>query len=381
MDKNDFLGSFAQENVKFTTEIIRTTSVGDNFFKTMIFVENDRFVDATTDDWVAVPGSTTAKALTVTADTYATFTTGLLKSWLYDLFASNNPYDCILVAVADKADALADVSTAIQAAYEIMKPYAYHKTVLCGADDTCEATIAVAFAELCAGDKGLLSSAPYFPVITDDLTADTLYTALTASTATAADAMMAYHPDVSRNGALFTLGLALAVTNGSGTPVGNGFDMVASGNITPSSADGTNPSSAVKTKMSNANIQYFKTVGDNTGNVAALGAETIKGDVTAATWVIAYITYMVKVRVAELLTTRNFWRNSANYDRIVSVLATYLKLFESGGRLTGVLITVPGFNQLPSGAADEIIIPNAWEAHYVDVVRNVKITGSLYIGA
>ena len=67
MDSNDFLGSVAQENVSFTTRVVHATRVGDNFWKVMIFVENDRFVDSSADTWTAVPGSSTLKALTVTA--------------------------------------------------------------------------------------------------------------------------------------------------------------------------------------------------------------------------------------------------------------------------------------------------------------------------
>ena len=84
MDTNDFLGSFAQENVSFTTRVVKTAVVGDNFWKCMIFVENDRFVTAADSVWTAVPGSSTIKALSVSADDYAEYTTGLLQSGLYD---------------------------------------------------------------------------------------------------------------------------------------------------------------------------------------------------------------------------------------------------------------------------------------------------------
>ena len=87
MDNNDFLGSYAQENVAFTTRVIRTAKVGDNFYQVMMFVESSRFVEASSVDWVQVPGSSTLKALTVTASDYAEYTTGLLRSWLYDLLS------------------------------------------------------------------------------------------------------------------------------------------------------------------------------------------------------------------------------------------------------------------------------------------------------
>ena len=172
MDTNDFLGSFAQENVAFATRIVKTASVGDNFWKVMIFVENDRFVDAKDTSWIAVPGSSTIKALTVTADNYAEYTSGLLRSWLYDLFCNGFTGDCILVACADKVDEeFSGFISAMETAYGLMKAYAYHKTccVCKGASPDVSAIIpevAVSLASLCAEDKGLLSSAPYFPYST-----------------------------------------------------------------------------------------------------------------------------------------------------------------------------------------------------------------------
>ena len=77
MDTNDFLGSVAQEDVQFTTRIIKTSQVGDNYWKAMIFVESDRFVSAEDTGWTPVPGSTTCKALTVTANDYTEYTTGV----------------------------------------------------------------------------------------------------------------------------------------------------------------------------------------------------------------------------------------------------------------------------------------------------------------
>ena len=144
MDTNDFLGSFAQENVAFTTQIIRPVSVGDNYWKVMVFVENDRFVDSSTDAWVSVPGSSTLKALTVNAGDYASSTSGLLRSWLYDLFANGFTGDCILVACANKpgeAGTNEAFITAMDNAYELLKAYAYHKTVCAGGDDALPSAV------------------------------------------------------------------------------------------------------------------------------------------------------------------------------------------------------------------------------------------------
>lgn len=384
MDTNDFLGSFAQENVTFTTQIIRTAAVGDNYWKVMVFVENDRFVDSTTESWVAVPGSSTLKALTVTASDYASYTSGLLRSWLFDLFANGFTGDCILVACANKPGEEGTNEafiTAMDSAYELMKAYAYHKTVCAGGDNALSADIATELAKLCAADKGLLSSAPYYPYSTPTPSqpdTDLIYSGVNAS---GYDAFFAAHQDATRNAALYSLGLAMATLNGSGTCVGSSLDMIKSANITSSGPSGTNLSRTVRDGLKNLHIQFFKPVGDNSGNVAATGAQTIKGDVVQATWILAYVTYMVKVKVAQLLTTPNFLKNATNYTRILNVMSEQLTKFgDSGsGRLRNLEITAPAFGSIES-KADVIIIPKAWSASYVDQVREVQITGTLYIG-
>lgn len=385
MDTNDFLGSFAQENVSFTTRVVKTAFVGDNFWKVMMFVENDRFVDASKDSWVLAPGSTKIKALSVSASDYAEYTTGLLRSWLYDLFCNGFTGDCILVACGDKiTDDSATFISGMEEAYNLLKAYAYHKTVcVCtGADsNVISADVAVSLATKCAEDKGFLSSAPYFPYTTSTPSqpeTDILYSAVKAS---GKDAFFSAHQDATRNAALYSLGLAMSTLNGSNTCVGNSLDMVKSQMITSSGASGTGLPKSTRTILQDLNIQTFKPVGDNTGAVAAVGANTLLGDVVQATWIIAYITYMVKVRVAQLITEPNFLKNASNYSRIVGVMIAWVQKFgDSGsGRLIDIQNTAPAFGSIDS-AADEIIIPNAWSATYVDQVREVQITGTLYIG-
>lgn len=384
MDTNDFLGSFAQENVTFTTRVIRTAAVGDIYWKVMVFVENDRFVDASTEAWTAIPGSSTLKALTVTASDYAMYASGLLRSWLFDLFANGFTGDCILIACANKPEEGGTNEafiTAMEEAYALMKAYAYHKTVCAGGDNSLSADIATALARLCAEDKGLLSSAPYYPYATatpGQPDTDSVYSGVKAS---GYDAFFAAHQDVTRNAALYSLGLAMSTINGSGTCVGNSLDMTKSGNITSSGPGGENLSKPIRDSLKNIHVQFFKPVGDNSGNVAATGATTINGDVVQATWILAYVTYMVKVKVAQLITTPNFLKNAANYTRILNIMCEQLTKFGSSGsgRLKNLEITAPAFGSVDS-KADVIIIPEAWSASYVDQVREVQITGTLYIG-
>ena len=435
MDTNDFLGSVAQEDVQFTTRIVKTSRVGDNYWKVMVFVESDRFVNAEDIGWIPVPGSTKCKALTVTANDYTEHTTGVLRSWLYDLFCNGFSGDCILITCGphDAGSTVTVYSTdgvsffsdpemsvpatipegasptstgesnkysytaapsstafiaAMEEAYGLVKAYAYHKTVCANpvlaleSPFTVGPEIAVKMADLCASDKGLLSSAPYFPFSSgtpEDLMSDPLYAALKNADK---DAFLSAHQDKTRNAALYSLGLAMATLNGSGTSVGNSMDMIKSSAITSSGPNGQNLSKPIRDILYAANIQSFKPVGDNSGNVAAKGASTLKGEVVQAMWIVAYVTYMVKVAVARMITTPNFLRNASNYSDILGIMVAYLQEFgpSGSGRLENIQITAPSFGGLPAASGDEIIIPDAWSARYVDQVRKVEITGTLYIG-
>lgn len=435
MDTNDFLGSVAQEDVQFTTRIVKTSRVGDNYWKVMVFVESDRFVNAEDIGWIPVPGSTKCKALTVTANDYTEHTSGILRSWLYDLFCNGFSGDCILITCGphDAGSTVTVYSTdgvsffsdpemsipatipggasptpagesnkysytvapsstafiaAMEEAYGLVKAYAYHKTVCANpvlpleSPFTVDPEIAVTMADLCASDKGLLSSAPYFPFSSgtpEDLMSDPLYAALKNADK---DAFLSAHQDKTRNAALYSLGLAMATLNGSGTSVGNSMDMIKSSAITSSGPNGQNLSKPIRDILYAANIQSFKPVGDNSGNVAAKGASTLKGEVVQAMWIVAYVTYMVKVAVARMITTPNFLKNASNYSNILGIMVAYLQEFgpSGSGRLENIQITAPSFGGLPAASGDEIIIPDAWSARYVDQVRKVEITGTLYIG-
>lgn len=392
METNDYLGSFAQENVVFTTGVVKTNAVGDNFWKVMIFVENDRFVTSSDEAWQDIPGSATIKALSVDASTYTEFTTGVLQSWLYDLFCNGFTGNCILVACAPmstgETPSNEEFLQNMETAYGLLKAYAYHKTVCAAPTLSAEGPfaidteVAVALAKLCNQDKNILSSVPYYPyssVTPGTLSTDPLYSAIMNERT--ADAFMSAHQDTTRNAALFALGLSLSITNGSGTPVGNAIDMWKTNMITSSGVSGTVLENYIKDTLTEANIQYWKPVGDNSGDVAAYGWKSVKGEVIQANWIISYITYMSKVKIARLLTTPNFLRNESNYARIVNILQSQINMFgpDRAGKLENIQITAPAFALLPP-SAEEIVIDDAWSASFVDQVRKVRIKGTLYIG-
>lgn len=378
MDSNNYLGSFAQENVIFQTTVVQNSTYGDNFKRVMIFTEQSLISD--TDALVAVDGSDTVKVATVTADSFASVVTGILQSWLSDLFANGETEEVYLVV--NGTDAL---TTELQeAAYELLKAYAFWKTVCVPDTTTTEGetdvaaldatrfnTLASALALLCATDKQVLSGpvlAPLSDANPANYASSPRYIALKDKYV-----FMSYHQDATRNAALYSVGLALAKTNASGTPIGNSLDMTKSNSITSNGLSKT-----VRDVLKGAFIQTWKYVGDNSAYVGAVGDKALNGDVIGANWIIAYVTYMTKVDVAVLMTTNNFYKNADNYAKILGILGNRLTKFL--GRLSQIQITAPAYGALPESASDELVIPDAWQATYIDHVRKVTISGTLYIG-
>lgn len=371
MESNNYIGSFAQENVAFQATVVERSAFGDNFKRVMIFTEQALIAD--TSALVAVEGSDSIKVATVTADTYASIATGILQSWLTDLFVNGNLEEAYLVI--NGTSTLTDQLQ--EAAYDLLKAYAYWKTVCVPAtsnaalDDARFNALAAALADLCAVDKQVLSSpvlAPLSTATASGWASDARYTALKDKFV-----FMSYHPDATRNAALYSVGLALSLYNSSGTPIGNSLDMTKSNNITSSNASRT-----VRDAMKDAYVQSWKPVGDNSAYVAAIGDKALNGDVVGANWIVAYVTYMTKVQIAILMTAPNFYRNNENYQQILNIMMGYINKF--AGRLVDITCTAPSFESLPPSAADELVIPNAWEATYVDHIRKVTINGTLYIG-
>lgn len=378
MDTNNYIGSFAQENVTFQTVVVTSSSYGDNFKRVMIFTEKSLITD--TDYLLPVDGSDTVKAATVTVDDYASVTTGILQSWLTDLFANGETEDVYLVINGD--DAL--TAELQEEAYELLKAHAYFKTV-CVPDTTTDPqtpdlaeldasrfnTLASALAQLCVVDKEVLSSpvlAPISTALAANYADDPRYIALKDKFV-----FMSYHQDATRNAALYALGLALSINNTSGTPVGNSFDMVKSNGITSNGLK-----KVVRSTLNAAYIQTWKAIGDNSSNVAAESDRDLMGNYMEVLWLKARIAYMVKVEVAVLMTTVNFYKNESNYQQILAILGNNLGAFK--GRLTNIHIIAPSFDQLPSSASDRLVIDNAWKATYVDHTRQVDISGTLYVG-
>ena len=87
---------------------------------------------------------------------------------------------------------------------------------------------------------------------------------------------------------------------------------------------------------------------------------------------------MCKVRTANMMSKMNVFRNNGTYQAILLILQDVVKGFTDMGRLAQFAITAPAFKDLPK-SGDTITVPDAWQATYIDDVREVTVYGTLYI--
>jgi hypothetical protein len=395
---HDFLGSIAQEDVTFSTSILVTANPGDNYYKLMIFIEGEvdpqtgkviagRFIEDP-DSFVPYEIGSTLFLATVNANTYSTVARGLLKSWLADYFSNalNEAYLVIFTPDILNEDDLSYAIPDLNATYDKVKDYAYHKTICAGSDEHLTPGLAVALAEKCFEDKGLLSAVPYYPLVDVlDFVNDPIYAALRAADSgfSKSDAFMCAHADPMRNGALFSLGLAQSFLTSNGTPVGNNIDYIKTSGITCSGEYGNPLPLSIRNQLKDNYIQFFKPVGDSTGMNAGIGVQSLSGTFIQAIWIVNYINFMSKVKVASYITTPNMLRNVSTYNAVIRLMAEQVNRFGPGqtGRLTEIVISAPSFADLPPAAGDEIIVPNAWSASYVNQLHKVSVSGTLTIAA
>jgi hypothetical protein len=333
-------------------------------------------------------GAVVATYAEVTADNYKDTVQGKLLVWLTDYFSAGGNESVFIVNYT-----MGETGTKalLQAAYDVTHQWGWFKTICVEDPDVTtefhlDPDAASWLAEFCATDK-LLSSAPLYPMsmpVTSGEFTDTTYLAVKAA---GFDAFWVYHLPalqsdssyVVHNGALVALGIALNVMNASGTYVGNSFDMVNTTAITASGIDGGALDPTVQSILKEANINFFKFVGDTTGAVALRGGKTAKGDVMSAMWIVNFCNYYNKVMVANYMSRRNVFKSSTTYDVILSILIGTVSRFVTSGRLVNFALTAPAYADLPPAANDEIVVPNAWQAYYQDDLRTVKVYGTLYI--
>lgn len=368
-----FDGSIAQVNVQFPIETVIEPVSGENYTKALIFIPLEK-----AEEYLPTTESPAAgQKIELDSSNYGKLTGGLLKTWLVPFFTSAQAAE-IAVAIYDVDAEKVTAKAPLNKVYEAYKYYAYFKFGL--ADSGDYNALQTQLAQLCKADP-LYSQLWVGTSDTQVLTKES--TLISALKGVAADARVVYNPDATINAALAQLGATLAQSNATGTPVGNDIDMLAFNTIGASGADDadenpTNLDATQKATLDEQKIGYNTYVGDGTENVVTEGSQTLQGNVAGAQWVKSYIEYMCKIRTANLITKRNKFRNNDQYQAILLILSDVVKDFLNFGRLADFKITAPVFSDLAK-SADAIVVPNAWEATYIDKLRSVTVYGTLYV--
>lgn len=366
-----FKDSIAQVNVQFPIETVIEPIAGENYSRAVIFLPLS-LAEAN------LPGITTPAAgllYVLKSSNYGTVTGAGLKKWLVPFFTAGQS---AVAGVAVYDDTEGATTNTLALTYEKFKMYGYFKFGFAAAADYSD--LQAALCNLCAADT--LYSRLW--VGTSDSNVLTKTSALvTALNAASGAYRLIYNPDANINPALAQLGQSLSKVNATGTPVGNSVDMAGFNTIGasgPNDEEGnpTNLSATEKAALDDQKIGYDTWVGDGTENVVTEGSLYSNGDSVGAEWVKAYITYMCKVRTANMMSKMNVFRNNGTYQAILLILQDVVKGFTDMGRLAEFAITAPAFKDLPK-SGDTITVPDAWQAKYIDDVREVTVYGTLYI--
>ena len=378
---SEFKGSIAQVNVQFPIETVIEPIAGENYTRAIIYMH----VDLATANLPGVDTPAAGMKIDIDSSNYGSVTGDALKKWLMPFFTSAQAAKAAIVLYdTDTEDTSGDEPVTVPATaplsdvYESTKYWAYFKFGF--AEAAGYDALQVQLATLCLAD-------PLYSQIwvgTSDGNVLTKTSTLIAGlNGAGADARVIYNPDTNINPALAQLGDSLATANATGTPVGNDIDGHAFNTIKASGAtdsDGNvgNLTATQKAALDDQKIGYNTWVGDGTENVVTEGSLTLKGNVVGAQWVKSYIEYMSKIRTANYITQRNKFRNNEQYQAILLILSDVVRPFLNFGRLANFVITAPVFSDLPV-SADSITVPNAWEADYIDKIRNVTVYGTLYV--
>lgn len=368
-----FKDSIAQANVNFPIETVITPIAGENYSRAIIYMDVDNAA-------TYLPGVNSAAAgdfVELTSANYGDLTGGLLKKWLVPFFTKATTAK-VGIAIYNHSDTTTPATKPLSDIYELTKMYAYFKFAIEEAAGYNAAQVALS--NLCIAD-------PLYSVLwvgSDDGALLSKSSSLLSALKTAdSTARVVYNANSDINPALAQLGATLSSVNQTGTPVGNSMDMVqfntigASGNAN-SDGEHVNLTATEKLALDDQKVGYQTWVGDGTENVVTEGSLYLNGDSVGANWVKSYIEYMCKVKTANYITRMNTFRNDPTYQAILLILTDQVDPFLQFGRLADFRITAPVFEDLPT-SGDQITIPNAWEATYVDNVREVTVYGTLYL--
>ena len=390
----DFKNSVAHLDVDVQTAVSVSSIVGENFWK-FLYITNETIASL----------SSAANPLLITADTYS------------DVIDSLNIDNADKVALIKKN--LASIFEYAPSAqgyfitadtYEKFKYYAYwcyleteyeldsgsSKLKFTDATATMMATIDAkkdkAFsgfiADLAIDATASVTAAP--TSVVDDFMATlgalTVAVCFFARGATNEFAWKGGDISIGYSPALYQLGRTLGYINSTGTSIGNSTDGVACTfqDVLPTRSTSTsvlvNASALFINWCQNNKVAYFKTVGNGTSQVSCYGGWTLKNTCLSADWIVAYVNYMAKVRIAEIITVMNTYRNGFLYGKCLSALSTIIAPFITLGRVRNFTITAPSWAEAQNlGDRQTIVIPDAWTGIYVDNDRKVRIQGNLTI--
>lgn len=399
---NDFNGSVAQQDVSISTTVQKVATVGGNYYEAILYV-TDRFSSF---------GADTPVYPVVTKDTYedvlsdySYFTSDekvVIKGNLASLFAYGSDVTVYIIP-----------STLISE-YKMRGYFTYldldwRTTDGTTSDYSLDASAQTTLTNLQNFDKEFtfpITDLPVDPtktVGTSTTTTEATFALLTAYTvdsgvfarpAMPAGAVGASNAYVDGNGAiigfspaLYQLGKSLSSFNESGVPVGSSFDMDAIDfqNVLPTADTDTSFLQGATATFANwfesVYINYFKPVGNGTGQVTNYGGWTILGNCIGAEWIVAYLNYMNRVSCATIITGGTALKNQKTYSALLDGLVANIKGQIANGRIESFKLTAPSFSELPKSNGHTIIIPNAWQGVYVDNVRKVRISGTLTVAA
>lgn len=368
-----FKGSIAQANVQFPIETVIQPIAGENYSRALIFIPASEV-----STYLPGASSTAANSMVeLNASNYGELTGGKLKTWLVPFFTSAAAAIVGVAVYDDSGESEQEIKAALQTTYTKFVYYAYFKFGLAGSE--AYVTLQKNLCSICVADT--LYSRLW--VGTDDTNVLEGTSALvTALNGAGGSYRLIYNADTAINPALAQLGKTLSAVNATGTPVGNSVDMVAFNTIGASGAgtdgESENLSATQKATLDGQKIGYNTYVGDGTDNVVTEGSLYSNGDSVGAEWVKAYITYMCKIKTANLISRLNAFRNNDTYQAILLILQDQVRPFTTMGRLDNFLVTAPVFADLVQ-SGDQITVPNAWQADYIDDVRAVTVYGTLYI--
>jgi hypothetical protein len=367
----DYQGSIAQKNVTFITQTVVSTVPGANYNKIMIFVGDSQSATYFT----AAESPAAGYAVELDSTNYDTVTQGKLKDWLADFFGSSSVATAWVVVYDDLVESVWN-ATDLGVQYDAYKTLAFFKLCIYDTEDADLALAALIKAE--GKDKKLSQQwigTSDSDTLDKEATDGIVYDLNQAGTL---DPVVVYHYDTDRNPALVQLGETLAIANVTGVFVGNSMDYLQTNKIDPSGTDGENLGPDEYGDLEDQNVGYFTYVGNGTTYVALQGGFNLNGDIACAFWVKSFIEYVCEIKSAELITQLNKYRNNDTYQSILLILQEQLNRFTTLGRFIETKITAPVFSAL-TVSGDTITIPNAWQANYVDNLREATVYGTLYI--